>query len=461
MHQKENLRLVIKYKNMSKIDDLITSIDIARKNPNKKELWDIIKEVLVLLNEINEDYKKFYEDSEENPAILKSIEEKYLKIKKEYDDLFSIDETGISKSSELQKKINEIVNYHKSLLEDTTEEESIKTDIESSQKHITDFYNFLFNKEEGDKNNEEKVKKSIEEIKGFYEKLMNAENGIKTEVEDAYKILIDKYNELFKIDENSESKINTLEKNIENISSFGTKVEEEIKPFINNVKEDIVRKQKDIDALLVGATGGSLVEGYLQSKNEYRQKPKYSTLEGDNWNVVFISIKNSVIFLINTMVIIFEYILFIFPLIIAVLIFVRPDIIGNFSIKEGTDLTEYFKNLDFLSRLTISLPLWWISWFGQRSISQKRRLSEEYNHKAQVTKMYLNFSARETQDTYQISKDARKELDLAIISVIKRHPGQIFGKDETMLDKIIQAVKATRGVSEKKDDYAETNIDKE
>jgi hypothetical protein len=94
------------------------------------------------------------------------------------------------------------------------------------------------------------------------------------------------------------------------------------------------------------------------------------------------------------------------------------------------------------------LPLWWISWFGQRIILHKRRLADEYNHQAQVSAMYLNFTSKETANSYPLLPDAKKNLNNALIDVIRRHPGKIYGRDETILDKVIQAIRAFKGITD-------------
>jgi hypothetical protein len=62
--------------------------------------------------------------------------------------------------------------------------------------------------------------------------------------------------------------------------------------------------------------------------------------------------------------------------------------------------------------------------------------------------MYLNFSARKTHEAYPISKEAKNKLDDELIEAIKRHPGEVYGKDETMMDKVVQSLKAFRGTKD-------------
>ena len=68
---------------MGNIDELISNIDSRRRNPKNTELWEFIKGSLEQIKEINESYKKYYQGTEEAPAMFKIIEEKYQKIKDE------------------------------------------------------------------------------------------------------------------------------------------------------------------------------------------------------------------------------------------------------------------------------------------------------------------------------------------------------------------------------------------
>lgn len=428
------------------MDTLIANVDPNKRTITKEEMRNFINESLRQIGEINEAYKKAFEGSAEQSGLFIEIEEKLKQIKATYEEYFvSLTENGKTKILALDEKIQEIILYHKKL---TDGDESIKKDIDDSQKHITEFYNYLFASETDGDDRDSQVKAAIERIVEF-DKKTQGDAGYKKAVEDAHGTISEKYSELYEQkDEGGKTKIERLDENITEIDTFEKKVRDEIKPFLTEIQTEITGKKNEVNALLSGATGGSLIEGYLQSKNEYRQKPEYKKID-DGWlQKVTCTVKNISLFFINTFGIIFEYILFILPLIIAVTIFVRPDFVAEFTGGDNTHLTEYFKNLDFLSRITISLPLWWISWFGQRSISHKKRLAEEYNHKAQVAKMYLNFSSRETQGAYPITDTAKQELDKVLIAAIKRHPGEVFGKDETILDKILQIVKASRGIAD-------------
>lgn len=430
---------------MSKIEELASSIQSNRKKLIKKEeLHNFIIETIVLVGEINDAYKKLYEGSESNPAILKEVEDKLDKIKEEYDNLFLANDDGGIKIEELHNQISNIKKYHDELLNG---DQSTKTSVDNFKEEITNLYNFLFNKDADGKNKADNVKNSIEEINLFYEKLSNSENGIDGEIEKIYESISKKYNDLYTQDEEGNFKIKKLDDDIKKITDFKDEINNVISPFLEETKADIKIKQQEVASLLAGSSGGSLIQGFLESKKEYRQEPNYKKFNKFSVKSFLLFLYNIFLFFINFFTVAIDYILFIFPLIISVTIFIQPELVSKIINNNvpGNSISAYLASLNFYSRLIISLPLWWISWFGQRSISHKRRLAEEYNHKAQVTKMYLNFSSRETQGSYPISEKAKEDLDQKLIEVIARHPGQVFGKDETMIDKIIQTIRAIRG----------------
>jgi len=411
---------------------------------NKEEFASFVKEALGQIKEIGEAYKKLFGAPEGGvQSVIAEIETRLEDTKQKYEHLFSTNEAGISRVAELNTQIDEIKKYHQELISGET---SVRADIKESQDKITDFYTYLFGGTDGVEGQEQKVKSVIESIFGFHTELTK-ENGYKKAIENAHKEIIEVHNDLFSKDEEGNNKISLLNKDIEQIKTFRGILEEDIEPFIKETRDDINAKRRDVAALLDGATGGSLVEGFLKSKKEYRQEPDYEKLNGSALENIAAIFSNIAALIYSLWLILIDYVLFIFPLLLSVFIFTQPDWVTSIiGIKtEENTVSDFLGNLNFYGRLIISLPLWWISWFGQRSISHKRRLAEEYNHKAQVTKMYLNFVSKETENSYPLEADAKNNLHNELIKVIARHPGQVYGKDETVLDKIIQLVYAGRG----------------
>lgn len=419
---------------MSDIDSLIDNINVNWKNPNKNELWDFVKKSLVLIWEINSFYKELHEWTEEKESIIKNIEDSYNKIKDNYNDLFTPDSVWVTKSLEIQNKIKEIEDYHKELID---WENSIKTDIEDSQKHITDFYNFLFWEDE----KEVKLKKSIQEIEDYYKKLTEWEESIKFDIERIYESFSTKYSELFEVEnEWEESVIEQLEWQIKSVKEFNDKVNNEIIPGIEKQQDDlkvlnndIEVKRKELNALLSDATAKTLAEWYIESMHEYSSGKKIK-LKPWKWNIlnnIYASFYN-VIFRFSTTI--FTYLIFMLPLVLIVYLFSQPDLMKNLIDTLSSSWTKPTISELIIFKWLIWLPLLWISWFWQKTISQRKRLFEEYNHKYRVVQMYLMFITNEKNYTLQQTE----ELENALLEVIKNNPAIHLWKWETMIDKIFE-----------------------
>lgn len=398
---------------------------------NKQEFNSFVKDALSKIETIKESYKKLFEAEEGKQSIVTEIESNLNNLKKEYENLFNNNESGVSKILEINTKLEEIKNYHKELLDG---DKSIKSDIKESQDKITEFYIYLFGGEniEGE---EKKIKEAIEKILTFHTDLTK-EDGYQKLVEDAHKRIIDLHDELFSTGElEEESKVEKLNKEIQNISEFNTKVESEIKGFLNETKVDIETKANEINSLLSNATARTLAQGYLESM----QNHGFIGLQKDLNKVIFFK------WLVNITVNFLNYLLFISPLVLIGFIFVEPEFVKNFlgvSSLGGANLVgvEYV-----FYKISVSLPLLWISWYGQKNISHRKRLFEEYNHKLRVVQMYLLFISKE--NSYQLNADKMIELEEILLSIIKRNPSEVYGKDDTMLDKIIEFTKASKGIT--------------
>ncbi len=422
---------------MSNMDTLINGINPNKKSPNKEALWEFVKETLKLIGEINDYYKKLNEGSDNEAAMITEIEDRYEEIKKMFDDLFAQDVNGKTKSADLLSKIEEIKEYHAELL---TDDDSIKKDVEDSQKHITDFYSFLF----GDENNEEKTKKAIDAITAFHTKL-KSEDGIETEVKEAYKLIVDKHAELFNAPKGQKSKIDDLEESIGMIDTFHKNLEKKLKPeleeqkkFLEELTTDIKQKQGEVGSLLSNATVRTLAQGYMESMQEYSQKNSIPLEKVSLDKMLLLNIlKNMYAMTFNHVLrhgkSFFNYLVFILPLIVICLIFIESDLFKDFLQINRDGVT--FSGTEFMFYKTmLSLPLLWVAWFGQRNISQRRRLFEEYNHKLRVVQMYMLFTAEHT--SYPMSN--RSNLEGTLLGAIDSNPAEHLGKGETMLDNLLE-----------------------
>jgi len=378
---------------MSKIDELIAGINPSKKNPNKEKLWEFVKESLEQIGQINEEYKKYFEKriDENIPTVFEDIEEKISKIKNSYIELFAQGDGEESMVVGLNKKINEIKEYHVKLLDG---DKSIKSNIDEANQKIREFYEYLCGNEEDD--------------------------GIEPSVREA---------------------ITTILKSKQEISDFEAHLNEKIKPALEEMQGDITLKRKEINALLSNATATTLANAYAESKFEY----SIPAIKDYKSGKIILNIGTWVFNIIGRYIgYLFNHALFIVPIIFVSLIFTNEhvaQIILNSINKEGG--MPSIGNLIYI-KTAISIPLIWIAWYGQRNLSQRKRLSEEYNHKLRVVQMYLMFITNE--QSYKL--DNKRKLERILLDAIKRNPSKVFGKDETMLDKIAEIVRISKGGAE-------------
>lgn len=398
---------------------------------NKEEFNSFVKEALSQIKKIGEAYKKFFESPEGQQPVVAEIETRLEDIKQKYEHLFSTNKAGLSRVAELNTQIEEIKEYHQKLISGDT---SIQADIKKSQGKITDFYVYLFGGTDSVEGQEQKVRSAIGDILEFHQKTTK-DGGYQKTIEDSHKKIVDLYDDLFSTsDLESESKSEKLKKEIDNINQFNTKIESEIKGFIFDTKTDIKTKADEINSLLSSATAKTLGQGYLESMENHGfigLKNNKLTKE-----VLFKWFHNGSINLLN-------YCLFIIPLVLIGFVFIEPEFVKKFlSVNDlGGSRLEGVQYI--LYKISVSLPLFWISWYGQRNIAHRKRLFEEYNHKLRVVQMYLLFISKE--NSYSITQMAN--LENILLEVIKRNPVEVYGKDDTVIDKIIEAIKANKGVA--------------
>lgn len=401
---------------------------------NKKEFDSFVKDALSKIETIKEAYKKLFEAEEGKQSIVLEIENSLTGIKKEYESLFNNNEAGISKISEINSKLGEIRNYHQELLDGG---KSIKADIKESQDKITDFYVYLFGGSDGEEGVEEKIKKAIESITVFHDELTK-EDGYQKVIEDAHERIITLHDDLFSKGELEENKADKLNKEIKNIEDFNNKVETEIKKFLSDTQNDIETKSSDIKSLLSNATVKTLAQGYLESMQIY------GSIESKDISSFKDFIKSIPKGLSNLVTNILNYSLFVIPLISIGVIFIEPQFIKNILGVQTLGGATLIGSQYIFYKISVSIPLLWVSWFGERNISQRRRLFEEYNHKLRVVQMYILFISKEK--TYELSKIS--DLEDALLEVIKRNPSEVYGKDASVFDKLIELVKTKEVIAD-------------
>ena len=81
---------------------------------------------------------------------------------------------------------------------------------------------------------------------------------------------------------------------------------------------------------------------------------------------------------------------------------------------------------------TAGLPLLWIAWYCQRSISQINRIREEYNHKLRIMKLYDGFSKQILQ--LEDNPQTKSQLVSAILEAVRKNPAETLGPPSTFAD---------------------------
>lgn len=385
---------------MSLLDPMFASFSPNRKSFGRDQMIEFVKASLQEIKEINDAYKQYFEstDSSGAPSTFADIEAKVAKIRDAYVSLFNSTDTEDSKIEELDKKIEEIRDYHTELLEGT---DSIKATVAEAQTKIDSFYVYLFGDEEDNAGIHDEVKEAIDHI--------------------------------------LQSK--------KDITDFEGKLNAEIIPALDATQKVLTKRLEEAGALLSDVTVNTLMNGYAESKYEY-SKPaakEYRALRVNSWPadlaydvyaLIFNVVWRHLGFLLN-------YALFITPLAAVCAIFTNEQtaaLVLQSLAQGGTNPSTL--ELIYVKTL-ISIPLIWVAWYGQRNISQRKRLYEEYNHKLRVVQMYLMFS--QNPEAYPL--DGKEELELALMRVIRRNPSEVFGRDETLLDKIAEVLLASKGIA--------------
>lgn len=406
----------------------------------KDDLVDMLNSAVGEINQIHELYDKFFASVDGSPSYLVNIETKLAAITTKYTELFEA--SSPNKVEEVEQALEKVKAYHAELLEGT---DSIKADIEDSQRTITDFYNKLFNKSDGttdDGGQQTILENAIKSITDFDALLNNSATGYKFSIESAKSEILKAHSELFaKAKGTGKSASDLLNEKIAETTKFHGEVKDEIVPFLKEQKTDITKiatdiknKQAEVDSLLSNATVNALAQGYAESMQTYGSPIVGKFPEkGKIKRTIYISslLWRELAYFVKFLG---GYILFIGPLIAIGTLFVMNNT-SIFGIDLVTKDIKFSGTEYILYKLTIALPLLWVSWFGQRSISHRKRLFEEYNHKLRVVQMYMLFTAQ--KETYTLSDTAMQSLQEGLLKTIGRNPSQVYGKDETMVDKII------------------------
>ena len=92
-------------------------------------------------------------------------------------------------------------------------------------------------------------------------------------------------------------------------------------------------------------------------------------------------------------------------------------------------------------RLTLGIPLFWIAWYCQRSISQINRIKEEYQHKERLMTVFDGFSRKIEAMSEAGESATQMRLIETVIEAIARNPAQVLDPSATMLDSMFHRKK--------------------
>ena len=149
--------------------------------------------------------------------------------------------------------------------------------------------------------------------------------------------------------------------------------------IVDKLYKDYTSLFKKIENLLPGATTASLASEYELAHNQIKAR---------NYWIGFV---------VSLFVLLIGYILFL-------LIPYSPG--------------KPFEWTNLAVSTTASVPLLWIAWYCQRSISQINRIREEYNHKLRIMKLYDGFSKQILQ--LEDNPETKSQLVNAILETVRK-----------------------------------------
>lgn len=339
-----------------------------------------------------------------------SITSNMQSIKKYNDNVTKILDNTISKSNDLEVKINTLVN-----------------EINEKKIKITEFFNELFISNDARESTKQQIDKLYAYIKtekdninGFYNLIFHDDDNkksIKSQLED---IKVDFENSLAELNKKISEEIHNIEENDRYINSTKSELSTEVKNIIEN-SNGIVSQLTDFYDKIFGflqedgkRSGGLKQEIDVQRKNlnelknkkeeEFAQVIKKSTSEYDSLksNIekllpgatsaglasAFSDAKKSY----KLKIIIF-----------TVLFYVSIFALGGFGVwwisgfmNTGSDLSLTIATTgqlinSFLYKLPVLIPLVWLATFSAKRRNEYTRLQEEYEHKWALTSSYLGF----------------------------------------------------------------------
>ena len=195
--------------------------------------------------------------------------------------------------------------------------------------------------------------------------------------------------------ENTETYVSEIEQQKSKITELTDKIEIQYNTITEFIEENQINYKElfgKIETLLPGATSAGLSSSYREARIEKKTK----------W----------------------YWVGFIVPLIILIGIYFYM-------------LLSESNWMQIVTRTIVGLPLVWIAWYCQRSISQINRIKEEYHHKQMVMDVFSGFSKEIdelTKNNPEQNKEKKSKFISVVIDVIKKNPSEKIDPSETFLD---------------------------
>jgi len=100
-----------------------------------------------------------------------------------------------------------------------------------------------------------------------------------------------------------------------------------------------------------------------------------------------------------------------------------------------------------LTRIPLGLPFLWIAWFCQKSITDKKKIREEYHHKEQIINLYTGF-VKQIQELENINSEEMKKLITLVMEAVALNPANRIGTNKTPIEQINLMSKKTKDKQE-------------
>ena len=239
-------------------------------------------------------------------------------------------------------------------------------------------------------------------------------NTIKADVKDSLTNITDFYNELFDDSDEkvcTEAKINQLKKSFEeelgNLQSQSTEIQNEEKKKFSDLQTNFEAQLKTkfesvearyhilfekIESLLPSATSAGLAGSYKEAKTE-----------------------------INT------------KLLWGAFIVVVGLLFGWYAYFVYKTPTQSLGAI--VAHVLTGSPLIWLAWYLQRTLSQQRRIYQEYSHKQRVMNLYEGFVKAIHESG---SEDQKIQLLNIMLKTVESNPANGVGGQETLLENLME-----------------------